>query len=165
MIVVVSDTSPIRALNHLSLLPVLERLFGSVLITPAVESELLISSSRFEPFDVSKYDFIEVRAPRDNSKVDGFRAELDLGEAEALALALEVGAGIVLMDEKAGRKLVVRHNIVALGTVGVLLRAKKRGLVEAVMPLLDRLTDEINFHLSHDLKIQASRLAGEESIS
>jgi hypothetical protein len=163
LIVVVSDTSPIRALDHLRLLPVLKPLFNTVLITPGVERELMLPRNAMKSVDIAAYEFIEVREPQDRAVVQSLRTELQEGESEAIALAMEVGAPIVLMDEMAGRTFVARHGMIALGTLGILLRAKKRGLVEAISPLVVSLSTELNFFMSDDLKRQVLRMAGEDS--
>ena len=90
MAVVVSDTSPIRALTHLGLLELLRDLFGQILVPPAVEAELKSPPSGLPAADVARLLFVHVQAPRDRSRVDYFLQSLDPGESEALALALEV---------------------------------------------------------------------------
>lgn len=160
MIVVVSDTSPIRALDYLGLLPLLKDLFDRVLIPPAVRDELKLPLPKFSAIDLSIYDFFEVRTPLDSSRVQEFLRTLDRGESEALALALETGAQLILMDELRGRKAAARHGIVALGALGVLLRAKTRGQIPAIRPLIEKL-DELEFYMSAELKNNALRLAGE----
>ena len=158
--IIVSDTSPIRALDFLERLPLLNDLFDRVLIPPAVRDELDSPPPRFRAVDLSKYDFIEIHAPQDQSRVHQFRLKLDQGESEALALALERGAQLILIDEQRGRKTAAQFGIVPLGTLGVLLRAKTHGHVPAIRPLIDKL-DELEFFMSAELKNNALRLAGE----
>lgn len=139
MPVVVSDTSPIRALAHVGHLPVLEALFGEALITPSVVDELERPAARFAPVHVASLPFVRVRAPIDRTKVDELTATLGTGEAEALALALEIHADAVLIDESAGRAVARGLGLVPIGVLGILLRAKQRGLVQTLAPLLDTL--------------------------
>lgn len=160
MSIVVSDTSPIRALNHLGLLDVLSQLFGRVLLPPAVLDELT-RSPRFGAVDLSQQEFIEVREPRDTARVQQFRENLDLGESEALALALEVDAEALLIDETAGRLFAKGQGVSVIGTLGVLSRAKTRGLVSQVGPLLDRLRTELGFFVSDELRAEFLRSVGE----
>lgn len=89
MSIVVSDTSPIRALAHLQLVGLLGVLFGEVLVPPAVRDELGSPHSRFKPIGLGKWPFIQVRAPRDRASVRDLLATLHLGEAEAIVLAGE----------------------------------------------------------------------------
>lgn len=161
MTLVVSDTSPIRALNFLNQLPLLESLFGKVLLPPAVRDELASPLPKFMPVDLGHFSFIEVRVPRDVRQVRQFMQTLDAGESEAIALALEEHATIILMDELRGRKLAERFGLVPLGALGVLLRAKRRHLITAIRPLIGEL-DELEFYMSHELKEHVLRLAGED---
>ncbi len=161
MAVVVSDTSPIRALAHLDLLPVLDALFGKVLIPPVVVRELFNPPDRFVSLVVADFPFLEVCSPADKGLVDRLGQTLDLGEAEAIALACEVQAEALLIDEDAGRGVARRMGLLPLGTVGLLLRAKERGLCGDIGPLLDRLRSELRFFISESLFSKAIRLAGE----
>lgn len=162
MTLVVSDTSPIRALDFLGQLPLLEKLFGKVLIPPAVRDELTSPLPKFTPVHLPRFSFIEVRGPRDTRQVQQLMQTLDAGESEAIALALEEHVKIILMDELKGRKFAERFGFVPLGALGVLLRAKRRSLIAAICPLIEEL-DELEFYMSHELKEQVLRLAGEDS--
>jgi len=159
-LIVVSDTSPIRALEFLGLLPILNDLFDRVLIPPAVRDELNSPLPRFDAVNLSNYDFIEVQAPQDRNQVEQLLRTLDRGEAEALALALETGSRLILMDERRGRATAAQHGVVALGALGVLLRAKVRGRIPAIRPLIEKL-DELEFFMSEELMANVLRLAGE----
>ena len=161
MIIVVSDTSPIRALHHLGLLPILSSLFEQVYVPPAVVDELAFPPPRFAPVDISGYDFIEIRTPHNISQVQQFLHSLDAGESEALALAIEIRAEAVLMDEAAGRRAAIENGIVWFGTLGILLRAKTQGHLPQIRPLIDRLIDELDFFISGELKSNVLKLAGE----
>jgi predicted nucleic acid-binding protein len=159
-VIIVSDTSPIRALGFLELLPLLSELFERVLVPPAVEAELLRSDARYAAIDLSNFSFIEVRAPQDKRRVEEFLQALDLGESEALVLAIENGVRLILMDEFRGRSVATQVGIQPLGALGVLLRAKSRGLIGTVRPLIERL-DKLEFYMSAQLKENVLRLAGE----
>ena len=94
-------------------------------------------------------------------RVSEFRLRLDAGEAEALALAEELHADLVLVDELAGREVARQCGFTVLGTLGILLRAKQQGLCPAVGPLLDRLQRKLNFFVSPGLRQTILRQAGE----
>src|SRR5262245_50561356 len=98
MSIVVSDTSPIRAFHFLNQIPLLQRLFGNVIIPPAVANELIHPASQFVPLDLSLMPFVEIRAPQDQQRVAQFATSLDVGEAEAITLAVELGV-LLLIDE------------------------------------------------------------------
>lgn len=161
MTVVVSDTSPIRCLAHLQLLECLPKLFGTVLIPPAVAGELSKSVPANAPNAAPSMPFLQVRAPSDVGLVERLRLRLHLGEAEALALAVEIQSDVVLIDEKAGRAAAKQLGLVPLGVLGTLVKAKNAGLVSALTPLIVRLKSELGFHLSADVERRILHLAGE----
>lgn len=161
MSVVISDTSPLRALAHLGHVPWLEALFRRVWLPPAVASELRQPPPAYRPIEVSDWAFLEVLAPTSRRRVSELRTTLDVGEAEALALAEELKADIVLIDETAGREAARLGGFTVLGTLGLLVRAKQRGLNPAVAPLIDRLRSELNFFISSGLRRTILRQAGE----
>ena len=161
MPVVVSDTSPVRALAHLGRLTLLRDLFGEVLVPPAVVAELASPKSHMPLVRVAEYGFIIVRAPAGTDRVRQLRASLDAGEAEALVLASEVGADVVLMDERDGRAEAERMSLTPLGALGVLVRGKRAGLIPTVRPDVDRLREELRFFISDAMYGQILGLAGE----
>jgi predicted nucleic acid-binding protein len=161
MAVVVSDTSPIRALAHLQLIDVLAKLFHDVLVPPGVASELSEPPGSFRRIDLNAFPFLSVRAPSDESRVKELCQELDRGEAEAVALAQEVGADAVLIDEKTGRIVARRLGLAPLGTLGILLRAKNQGLCKEIRPLMAVLQSELRFFISPALRAEVLKLAGE----
>ncbi|QDV38358.1 DUF3368 domain-containing protein [Tautonia plasticadhaerens] len=159
--IVVSDTSPIHALNHLGLLHLLKEQYGRNLVPNAVASELLDPRARLAPLDVRGLDYVDVMPSGSLDRVRALGLRLDSGESEALTLVLEVGAETVLVDEVVGRAAARRLGLSPLGVIGVLVEAKQDGLIESVGPLIDRLKDEIKFFVSDALRVEALRLAGE----
>lgn len=162
--IVVSDTSPIRALAFLEQLTVLERLFGTVVIPPAVVEELAHPARLApgeSPVELSRFAFIEVRTPAGQARVEELADELDRGESEAIILAEELHCPAILIDEAAGREMAVRQGLVPLGTAGVLLRAKRAGFLREIRPLLDRLSDDLGFFLADALRRHILKQAGE----
>lgn len=163
MAIIVSDTSPIRALDHLGKVQWLESLFGEVFVPPTVAEELLHPAARHSSFDVGLYSFFVVRMPATSIQLEKLMMELDAGEAEALALAQEIQADAVLIDELEGRKVAQQMGIAVIGTVGILLKAKQQGLCPAIAPFLDRLQSELGFFLSAAVRAQALVMAGERA--
>jgi predicted nucleic acid-binding protein len=161
MPIVVSDTSPLRALAHLDLTLLLGLLFDRVLIPPAVSDELGRAGVRLNAPSEQLPGWLEVRSPSDSVRVAELRRELDIGESEAISLALEIGSTELLIDEHDGRQVARRFGLEPVGVIGVLIRAKARGHVPVVVPLLDRLQNELNFFISAALRSEAQRLAGE----
>lgn len=161
MSIVVSDTSPIRALAHLGTLDLLPKMFGEVLIPPAVASELEAPRPRFKPISVQGMDFARIQAPRNRETIAELLAALGPGEAEALALAIEIRADAILIDEAAGRAVAIQRGLAPLGVLGILLRAKQRGLIRELKPLLDQLQNELGFFISIELRLEVLEQAGE----
>ena len=160
MSVTVSNTSPIRALAHLELLHLFELLFGEVLIPEAVADELLRPAPTFAPVPITVFPFIRVQAVA-GTGVSALGHLLDAGESEAIALADEVGADELLIDEAGGRSEAAGRGLKVVGVLGILLRAKVAGMIPAVGPLIDRLRDELHFFVSDVLRDEVLRRAGE----
>ncbi|MEZ6132517.1 MAG: DUF3368 domain-containing protein [Planctomycetaceae bacterium] len=163
MKLVVSDTSPIRALKWLGLLELLESLYGKVLIPPAVVAELVRPAEPRRRVEVDQYKFIEVVVPRDQSVVEELAVDLDPGEAEALALALEQHSCRLVIDERAGREKARALGLDFVGTVGIVIQAKQAGLIPAVQPIIEQLRNELNFFLSEKFVLEILKRCGEST--
>lgn len=161
MSVVVSDTSPIRALDHLRMLSLLRELYGEILIPPGVAAELLNPDSALPPLDWKTIPGVTLQAPTDAARVSALREELDLGESEAIALALEVHASALLVDERAARAIAASLGLKSVGVLAMLVEAKRRGLTPSLGPLMHQLQTGIGFHISPILFSEVLRLAGE----
>jgi predicted nucleic acid-binding protein len=159
--IVVSDTSPMRALAHLSLLTLLQELFVEVLVPPAVDHELKNPPASLPRVDVRDLDFVKIETPRDRKRVEDLLKVLDPGESEALALALEVGVSAIHIDETAGRAMAKKLGLLPIGVLGILVGAKQRGLLMEVRPLLYRLQGELGFFISDQSRAEILRRAGE----
>lgn len=163
MKVVVSDTSPIRSLHYLRLLAILPELFAEVVIPPSVLRELENPESELVPIPRAELAALVVVAPTDQARIEELKLFLDSGESESLALALELGVSVVLMDEEQGRAMAQKLGLSTMGVIGILLRAKQANLVAEIKTLLFRLRDENNFHISDKLMHQALTLANESA--
>lgn len=160
MSLVVSDTSPLRALAHVDLVHLLGRLFDRVLIPPAVLSEL---AKVYPPEALPRVvpEWMEIRAPSNATLVQELQAVIDRGESEAIALALEVRADSLLIDEADGREQARRMGLRVAGVLRVLLTAKEAGMIAAVKPLVDRLRSELKFRVADQLYERVIKEAGE----
>jgi predicted nucleic acid-binding protein len=150
-VIVVSDTSPIRALVHVNQTELLSHIFGDVLIPPAVARELEHPAPGYNRVRVHDYPFMRVVEPSPGPTLDSLRAQLDPGESEAIALALEVGAAVLLIDEFKGRSVAAQMGVAVTGLLGLFRRAKEQGLITQVRPLLDELRSGLNFRVSDRL--------------
>jgi uncharacterized protein len=149
---VVCNTSPITNLAVIARLDLLHSIYGEIVIPKAVYDELTnVPNPVPGGVEVQTYDWISVRPVLDQFKVSVFRQNIDFGEAEAIALALELRADRLLIDDAAGRAIALREGLQITGVLGILLIAKKRGLIDSVRSLLDNLINQAGFWVSDEL--------------
>lgn len=147
--IVVSDASPIINLSAVGRLALLQQLFGTVLIPPAVHAEVVTAgASRAGVAEVEASEWIELRSLRDPSSAKALLFQLDRGEAEAIALAAEIPGALLLIDERRGRLVARRTGVPHVGLLGILLWAKRAGHLENVKPSLDDLVGRVGFRVS-----------------
>ena len=128
---IVINTGPLIALAACDALDLLRQLHHHVLVPTAVVEEFARGGSGVAaPVLPSWFDVRALSAPMPPILV----AHLDQGEASAIALALEAGVGLVAMDERRGRLVAREMGLAVTGSLGVLLRAKRLGFIEAVAP-------------------------------
>ena len=152
--IVVSDTSPITSLLQIRRVELLQQLYHDVLIPEAVLDELSVLHS-------SLPEFIKCVRVANHAEVNRLLSELDPGEAEAIVLAKEQRADVVLMDETEGRRVASREGVPFIGLLGVLLQTKKAGLVNSLREVISELEREAAFHISEEIKTVVLRQAGE----
>ena len=148
--VIVSNTSPLIALTHLGDIDLIPKVFGGgVLIPPAVADE----------FGGPSPAWVEIRSLQHPIGPRILRPSLGAGESEALALALEARADLVLLDDKAARRLAAALRLPLMGTLGILLKAKEAGLIGGIRPKLEELR-ALPFHIApklYDAVLRAAR--------
>ncbi|MEZ5575063.1 MAG: DUF3368 domain-containing protein [Candidatus Competibacteraceae bacterium] len=161
--VTISNTSPLTNLAAIGQFDVLRALYGGLLIAEAVWAELNAGGHAWPGcHEVAGADWI---ARREVTIASWSRpcGQLDPGEAETIALAVECQPCWVLMDEREGRRVARRFGLKIVGVVGVLIEAKARGLIAEVGPLLERLRQEAGFFLSDRVIQEARAFCGEGS--
>lgn len=156
---VVSNATPIITLSLIQKLPLLEQLYGTVLIPTAVETEILAGGARSGAKALSRAPYINTVSLADPRRAD-LLSDLDRGEAEAIALALEQNADLLIVDERLGRRHAQRLNLNITGSVGVLLKAKEAGYITTIKPLLIKLEKD-GIHLGQSLIDEALTIANE----
>jgi predicted nucleic acid-binding protein len=132
-----------------------------VVLPPAVAAELAKPPHALQAVDVNSYPFLSVRTPASSHRVLELLSILDAGEAEAIALAEELHADVVLIDELSGRNIARQCGFPVLGTLGILLRAKQERLCPQILPLLRQLQQDFGFFISPSLWKSILRQAGE----
>ncbi len=159
--IVVSNATPLIALAKIKRLGLLQELFGTILIPQAVYEEVVTHAmGRPGSTEIHEADWIHTRAVAERTDVDYLRTDLDPGEAEAIVLAQELSADWVLLDEPKARLAAHLLGLKFMGTVGVLVLAKREGKIEHVRPLLDELRAR-KFHLSERVYQAVLGQAGE----
>lgn len=137
--VIVADSSPLIALARIGKLEILPHLASEVLVPPAVWHE--ITGAREDApgaAEVRALPWLQIREPQ-AARIETLTILLDRGEAEALALAQDLPGALVLVDDSRARRVAERLRVRRIGTVGLLRRAKKAGLLPALRPLFDSL--------------------------
>jgi predicted nucleic acid-binding protein len=150
---IVSNSSPLIALARIQRLDLVPAVLQTILIPPAVAREI-------EPSIPVLPGWISVKVPSSQRPVLTSRGRLGDGEREAIALAIDVSADAVLIDERAGRRAAEEAGLKVIGTLGLLLEAKRAGHVTAIRAELDKLL-ETSFFLSPQLYDHVMRMSGE----
>lgn len=156
----ICNTSPFQYLHQIRQLHLLPTLTGGVVVPEAVADEL--EAGRAVGCDVpliSDLSWVKVRQPASAPALCLARG-LGRGEAAALALALEAQDSVVILDDRLARRTAQLLGLRFTGTLGLLLDAKRRGLVSSVAPMLDQL-DGLGFRLSVGTRAAVLMLAGE----
>ena len=156
---VISNNSPLVALSTLDLLFLLRELYTEVLIPEEVQSEFLAieQTTRQAALDNSPWiTTVSLTIPLNPADYGGLGA----GEAAVFALAEEHRADLVILDDREARQYAEQIKLPMKGTVGILLEAKERGLIEAIKPLLNLLLDS-GARLAPRIIDRALKLAGE----
>ena len=152
--------SPLLNIGLISRLDLLPALCQRVLAPPAVFRELTHSGDMPRVLDPAS-SWLTIAPANDESMIGRLREKLDMGEAEAIALALEKGADLLLMDERRGRHIAASLGLSVTGLLGVLAEAKRAGLVERVQPVLDDLIHRAGFWIGTELCPRALAEASE----
>lgn len=160
--IVVSNTSPITNLAAVNQLNLLQQLYNSIIIPEAVYQELTnVGTIVPGSTEVQTLKWIQMQLVTDRSTVTSLQLELDDGEAEAIALATELKADLLLLDERRGYQIASRYGLQVKGVLGVLIAAKSRGLIPAVKPVLDDLIGIAGFWVTQPLYKRVLQITGE----
>ncbi len=157
---IICNTSPLQYLHQLELLPILPKLAGKVIVPQAVVGELATGIQRGVNLpDVSVLEWVLIRRPISTMALSLIN-DLGPGETEVLMLAIESFDPIVILDDGLARRVAELRGIRLTGTLGLLIDAKKAGLIPAVKPVLDQL-DALQFRLALHTRLAVLKLVGE----
>lgn len=161
--IVVADSSVLIGLSAIGQLHLLRVLLSEeIVIPPAVWSEVVEhGGGRPGAIQIKSSAWISVRNIDDSDMLQLLRGSLDAGESEAIALAKEINAELILLDERDARKIAQSLSLKTLGTVGVLIKAKQSGKIESLQVTLNALRDQAKFRISDPLYALALESVGE----
>jgi len=159
--VVVSNASPLINLARVGQFRLLAVLYGQIVIPQAVYHEVVVRGhGRDGSREVAEASWIERRSPADELAVRALTTELGQGEAEAIVLAQELGASLLLLDEIRGRRIARALGLRVRGALGILARARREGHIPHLKPLLDLLRAKGTW-IDQELYEETLRLVGE----
>ena len=138
--IVVSNSTPIISLASINKIDLLEKLFGCIYIPMAVYGEIK-AKENYGYYEIKK-DFFKVRDISDDACKNLLLKDLDEGETETIILALEMKAKFVLIDERLAYKIAKSLDLTSIGTLAILIEAKKKGLIEKLRPLIEEMVDK-----------------------
>ena len=148
---IISNSTPLINFAAIRRLDILEQLFGKIHIPKAVEQELLEKGREYPSAAELKerwfrHDlWIECLEVQDMRSCRLLKMQVDNGEAEAIALALEHHPQWLILDEAEGRAIAKSYGIPIIGSIGCLIEAKNRHIISAIQPLLDSMQREARF--------------------
>ena len=134
---VVANTTPLISLASIDKLELLKDIFGEIIIADAVYNE--IKAKQGYGYNEIDTNYIKVQSIKGIAYRDFLLNQLDLGETETIILAKELDADFVIIDENIAYKIAKSSELNVVRTLSILLRAKERGLIPALKPLLDEM--------------------------
>ncbi len=161
--IIISDTSCIINLAQVGELELLPKIFNEIVIPQAVYDEIVLKgNNRAGAHEIKQATWIKIKQHTNKTLYQELRADLDEGEAEAITLAIELKADLLIIDEDKGRRIAESKHLNYTGLLGVLIRAKQKGLLTEVKPVLDNLIQKAKFRISSELYKEVLMLVNEQ---
>ncbi len=148
--IIVSDTSCLILLDKIGRIDLLSLLFNSVTITTVIAKE----------FGKELPSFIKITDPQNQIYQKILEGFLDPGESSAIALALESDDCLLIIDEAKGRRKARQLKLNVTGTIGILITAKEKGLVNSITVIFDQI-NKTDFRISESLIDEAKKNCNE----
>ena len=131
---IIGDSSALITLATVDKLDILEELFGTLYIPDAVYKEV---TKIEKPFNNKLNIFLKDKVKFIDLKID--KLGLGAGELEAITLYKELNADVLLIDDARAKKYAIVNNVKVIGSLGVLIKAKEKGYIDKVKPLLEKI--------------------------
>jgi predicted nucleic acid-binding protein len=157
--IIIADSSPLIALAVIAKLDLLDKLYEEIYVPNAVFQELANNDKAFAN-ELRTFLTGKIKEVENKLAVDVLLSDIGAGEAEAIVLALEQRPDAVLIDDLKARKFAKIRGLNIIGTLGILLKAKKAGLLREIRPLLDDLL-VANIRISEKIREIALQAAQE----
>ena len=147
---IISDTSCFIILTNINELDILYKVYGKIVTTIDIAIE----------YGDALPEWVEIETVSDKYWQQLLELQIDKGESSAIALALEKPGSTVILDDYKARKIAQQLGIIYTGTLGVIIKAKLKGIIPSIKPILEKikLTD---FRLSPEIELMALKEAKE----
>lgn len=139
--IVIADASCLITLENIDEADILPKLYKEIYVTPEVAAEV----------GVALPDWALLRESSDRTLIERLTADLELGEATSIALALEISDCLLIIDEKKGRRIAKDLGIKITGTFGIIMQAFEMQLIADPGSVVERL-ENVGFRISQNLK-------------
>ena len=149
--IVIADTSCFILLDKIDEIELLKHLFGEVATTKEIAQE----------FGKELPEWIKIETVKDKKYQTVLELEVDKGEASAIALSTEKVESLLILDDLQARKLAEKLGLSFTGTLGVIARARREGIIESVKPIIEKIRNT-NFRFSEEVYSAILKAAGEE---
>ena len=144
--IVIFNSSPLINLAKIDKLSLIEKLYGKIIIPEAVYNEVFIAgknkNNTIKIFNLVENNLVEIIKIKNKELVKSFSRELDYGESEVIALAIDLNADLVVIDEIEARNIADVYDLNKTGFIGILIKAEKLGLVNSALELIDLAIEE-----------------------
>jgi predicted nucleic acid-binding protein len=147
---IIADTSCLIILTNIGELDILHKVYGQITTTSEVANEY----GNILP------EWVEIATITDKYRQQLLEMQIDKGESSAIALALETTNSTVILDDYKARKIAQRLGLSFTGTIGVIVKAKLRGIIPSIKPILEKIK-QTDFRISTELELQALKQAKE----
>jgi uncharacterized protein len=149
--IVISNSTCLIGLERIGKLDILEKLYGEIIISEAVQKEVNLSPT----------PWIKVEKVNNREALRFLMFEIDEGEAETIILGTERPGAVLILDEKKARKIARRLNLTITGLMAVLLKAKEKKIISSIKKTIEEL-EAANFRLSEEIKRKVLKLGKEK---
>jgi predicted nucleic acid-binding protein len=147
---IISDTSCFIILTNIGELDLLHKVYGQIATTIEIANE----------YGEKLPEWIEIKEVKDKYRQQLLEMQIDNGESSAIALALETPGSTLVLDDYKARRIAEQLHLIYTGTVGVIIKAKRMGIIPSIRPLLEKIR-QTDFRISMDIELQALNEANE----